>query len=244
MSRKYLQAAKCSQMSSPKTGTGSGGDRCTAAVAAMIDVTYALGPKAKAAKTEDAITQIMYDLVDWLNPGHTTLPLENFQVWFPRWLARYGYDKIISLSNMHNPSFANVKEVIDRQQVAVIFVTDYSQLKTFDGGNPFAWNPAGQHVGHVLLLVGYDDNFQGHWGQTVIVHDPLRGTNGQPWDYSFKSIQASGFADLTEIVGAKLVYQENSDTQAPPPPDPAQELAILQAKVAAYEAWLKTMPPI
>ncbi len=249
MRRKYLHAAKCSQMSSPKAGTGSGGDRCTEAVAAMIDVTYQLGPKAKAARTPEDVERIMYDLVGVFPgnaPGATVSRLENFGVAFPQWLARWGYDKIISLKNVHNPSFLTVQEIIDAGHIAVGGFNDYRQLRLANGGNPFAWNPANEPpAGHVLLIVGYDDNYSG--GQpSVIVHDPLRGYDGQPVDYSFASFQRAGFADCTQMVPAAgvppLVYAFNSETQPTPAPDPAAELAALRAFVDSVEKWLIAAP--
>lgn len=244
MSRKYLAAAKCSQMTSPKTGTGSGRDACTEADVTMIDITYGLGPKARAAKTMDDAEAILNDLIAYLNPTHPTYSaMENLGVWFPAWLKRYGYDKLLSLSNMHNPNFSNVKEVIDRQQIAVIGVNDYRHLTDYSGGNPFTWNALREApAGHVLLLVGYDDNFRDKYGQTVIVHDSLRAYDGMPWDYSFKSLQAAGFSDLTEIVGPKLPYVVNSDTAPVAPPDPATQLAAWQAFGDSVEKLLLTFP--
>jgi hypothetical protein len=118
-------------------------------------------------------------------------------------------------------------------------------LKAFDGSDPFAWNPAGQHVGHVLMLVGCDENFNGH-GQTLVVHDPLRGLLGQPWDYSPASVQAAG-AKLIEVVAAPLaksITPPPAPIPPPPPPapDPLQELQDLlnqaNAKLADYKAQL------
>ncbi len=248
MSRKYLHAAKCSQMSSPKQGQGSGGDRCTEACAAMIDVTYGLGPKARAAKTPEDVEAIMYDLVG-VFPGNAlgarVSHLENFGVAFPQWLHRWGYDKIISLKNVHNPSFLTVKEVIDAGHIAVGGFNDYRQLRLANGGNPFAWNPANEPpAGHVLLIVGYDDNYSG--GQpSVIVHDPLRGYDGQPVDYSFASFVKAGFADCTQVVPAAgvpaLSYAFNSETQPAPAPDPQAELAAWRTYGAAVEAALVTL---
>jgi len=124
MSQKYLQAAKCSQMSSPKPGTGSGGDRCTEACAAMIDATYKLGPAARAAKTAADVEAIMYALVGVFPnnaAGSVVSHLENFGVAFPNWLQRFSYNTIISLANTHQPVWSDVKRMIDAAHIAVIF---------------------------------------------------------------------------------------------------------------------------
>ncbi len=244
MSRKYLHAAKCSQMSSPKTGTGQGNDLCTEAVGAMIDATYKLGPKAKAARTPEDVEVIMHDLCAWIpnNGGNRNVShLENFGIWFPDWLRTYHYDHLLSLNNVHNPRFLTIQEVINNGHIAVGGFNDYRQLRLANGGNPFAWNPAHEPpAGHVLLIVGYDDNYSG--GQpSVIVHDPLRGYDGQPVDYSFASFEKAGFADCTQIVSAAgvpaLSYAFNSETQPAPTQDP-------QAELAAWQDFGKAIDPL
>lgn len=209
--RKMLgNVVACSQMSNPQAGTGSGGDRCTEACVSMVDCTYRLGPKAQTigqpGVDPNAVAErIMYDLTEMLNAGSDVSVPENLGVWLPAWLSQNGYDKIISLANVHNPSWSDIVRDIDAGHIAIIGVNDYSQLHTFAGGDPYAWpENAANSGGHVLLLVGYDDNFNGTGEQTVIVNDPLRALSGMPYDYSFSSLQAAGFSDLTEIVGTPL----------------------------------------
>jgi hypothetical protein len=227
-------------MDSPKTGTGSGHDRCTEAVVAMVNCTYKLGPKAKEGVPPE---QIMLDLTEYLNNGSDNSAPENLGIWFPAWLARYGYDKVISLNNVHNPSFLTVQEVIDNGHIAVGGFNDYVSLRLADGSNPYKWSdPHG--LGHVLLIVGYDSD-----KHTVVVHDPLRANpDGQPADYSWQGFVDAGFADCTQIVGAKLPYSVDTDT-TPAPPSLDNELAAWRAYGAAVEAALVNLgklpkPPV
>lgn len=209
MPRVFLsKAAKVSQMDDPQHGTGQGGDRCTEAVAAMIDVTYKIGPSAQSGVDPE---KIMYDFVAWLNNGARTSKLED-PVWIANWVKQHSGGKI-TLGALNNATFADCKACVDRGHIAVLQARDYSQLRTFDNQDPYTWNPAGEHVGHVLLLVGYDDNFRSA-GPTLIVHDPLRGLPGQPWDYSWGSVKASGPVTLMEVNGPSLL------PPAPPAADP------------------------
>lgn len=223
MSRKIIQAAKCSQMSNPTAGTGQGNDMCTEAVGSMINCTYKLGPKAKAGVSPE---QIMHDLTAWIpnNGGNPDVShLENFGIWFPNWLQTFGYTQI-SLNNVHNPVYKTIIEVIDQGHIAVGGFDDYRQLRLADGSNPYQWNPTTEPgpAGHVLLIVGYDTDVSPN---TVIVHDPLRADpSGQPADYSWASIQAAGFSDCTQVMGAALPYLV--DTSQPPPAPPIDKVAI------------------
>lgn len=236
MSRKYLHAAKCSQMSSPKTGTGTGGDMCTEAVGSMIECTYKLGPKAKAGVAPE---EIMHDLTAWIpnnggNPNRSHL--ENFGVWFPTWLKTYGYDHILHLAPYATLDFDHIIQIVDKQLLGVAGFNDYVNLRLADGSNPYKWNdPHG--LGHVLLIVGYDTD-----KHTVVVHDPLRADpSGQPADYSWSGFEAAKFASLTEVVGPKLPYAVDTETQPAPAPDPQAELAAWRAYGAAVEAALVTL---
>lgn len=182
--------AKCSQMSSPKTGTGSGGDRCCEATLAMIDKTYKLGPLAKSgASAED----IMYAFTKQWNSGSTTSALEptsRIDDFMGGRGATWGTQR-------WNGAFANVQTVIDRGHIAYAFVRDYRQLRLLGGGNPFAWAPEREPLaGHILLIVGYDDG--------ILVHDPLRGLDGQPASYSVTSFEAAGWESVGEIIGPRL----------------------------------------
>ncbi len=200
MSRVMLPGvARCSQMSNPLQGTGSGGDRCTEAVATMIDVTYKIGPSAQSGVDPE---KIMYDFVAWLNNGATVSKLED-PVWIADWVRQHS-NGTITLSSKKASTFADCKACIDRGHIAIVQVRDYSVLRTFDNQDPYKWNPANQHVGHVLLLLGYDDNFRGT-GPTLIVNDPLRSLPGQPWDYSWSSVKAAGPDTLYEVNGPALV---------------------------------------
>ncbi len=195
MSRKVLQAAKCCQMSNPTEGTGSGGDRCTEAVGAMIDATYKIGPWARDGK--HTVEQIMYQFTENLNHGSDVSTPKNAS-WINDWLKQNTGGQM-SLGDVVWPKFQDVVACIDRGHIAIGGFDDYVNLRLANGQNPYKWNdPHG--LGHVLLIVGYDTN-----KQTVVVHDPLRANpSGQPADYSWAGFQAAKFHDLCEVHGAAL----------------------------------------
>lgn len=262
MTRKVLRAAHVSQMSNPDAGTGSGGDRCTESVTAMLDATYELGPRVagfwqmSAAAQEAAAEAAMYSIVAlWNGPGVTVSALESGSK-IADWLAAASGGKI-TIGASVPLTWEHCQAIIDRGHVAVIGMTDYSFERYYDGTDPVNW-PETEHAGHVELLVGYDDDLQAHgraWGQTLIVHDPLRAYGMMPADYTYESLKATG-ATLSEVSGPALLYLTNTEAQpvptpapVPPPtpipvPPPSQELATLQAIVeqliAAYAAWKKS----
>lgn len=225
--RKYVAAARCSQMSNPTQGTGSGGNRCSEAVVSMIDCTYRLGPLAKTigqpgVDPDKVAEQIMFDLTKALNSGSSSGVPEDLQVWFPQWLKNNGFESLVQLQSEIPLTFEHAKEIVDRQHVAVLFIRDFSKLKTFDGQNPYTF-PENDHVGHYVLLVGYDDDFIDrtgkHWGNTLILNDPLRADpKGMPWDYNYQSVKDSN-ASLSEVSGAALPFMTHSPI--PPAPSPA-----------------------
>src|SRR5690348_11596299 len=103
MTRVFLPGVgKVSQMDDPQQGTGSGHDRCTEAVAAMIDVTYKIGPSAQAANPDGQ--KIMYDFVAWLNNGATTSKLED-PAWIADWVKQHS-DNAITLTKSGSATFA------------------------------------------------------------------------------------------------------------------------------------------
>lgn len=249
MTRFYLPAAKVSQMDNPQQGTGSGGDRCTEAVATMIDYTYLLGPSAQAGTDPE---RVMYDFTEMLNAGKDVSVPEDIGVWFPKWLQSHKITNV-SLAAKIPLTFADCKRIVSAGHVAIIQVANYSGLRLYNGGNPYQWNAASDHAGHVLLLTGYDEDFVDgngkHWGTTLIVHDPLRALSGMPYDYQYQSIK-NALAVLMEVNGPSLL-----PTPAPTPapaPDPRdaeiaqlkQELADAEAKLDAVKAWLATTPVI
>jgi hypothetical protein len=70
-----------------------------------------------------------------------------------------------------------------------------------------------------------------------------------PYDYTWTSLRMAGFADLTEVTGAKLPYTTNSAAvPVPTPPPPAPTPDPLQARIdafnTAYQAWLTTAPKL
>lgn len=196
MARRRLQAAKCSQMSSPTTGTGQGGDRCSEACGAIIATTYKIGPWLSLSPE-----QTMYRLTEMLNNGSDTSAPEDAS-WIGRWVSAQT-NGAITLSDKQWPGFWDVVDCINRGHMAVGGFDDYVSLRLSDGSNPYLWNdPHG--LGHVLIIVGYDTD-----KQTVLVHDPLRADpDGQPADYSWKSFQAASFHDLTEVNGPALPVVE------------------------------------
>jgi hypothetical protein len=202
MSRKVLQAAKCCQMSDSKAGTGSGGDRCTEAVGAMIDATYKIGPWTK--DGQHTVEQIMYQFTENLNRGSNTSAPENAS-WIATWLRDNTGDQM-SISDITWPSYQDVVACVDRGHIAIGGFDDYVSLRLADGQNPYKWNdPHG--LGHVLLIVGYDSD-----KQVVVVHDPLRADpGGQPADYSWAGFQAAKFHDLSEVHGTPLPLVEGSE---------------------------------
>lgn len=192
--RKVLSAAKCSQMSNPGTGTGSGGDRCTEACGAIVDATYQVSSLAKSGASPETI---MFRFTESLNGGSDSSVPENFN-WFTNWLKSQTHGQMYA-TDVVWPSFNDVIACIDRGHIAVGGFDDYVNLRLANGQKPWPWNdPHG--LGHVLVIVGYDTS-----AQTVIVHDPLRADpSGQPADYSWVGFQAAGFHDLIEIVGVPL----------------------------------------
>jgi hypothetical protein len=147
--RKVLQAATCSQMTDPTAGTGSGGDRCTEAVGAMIDATYKIGPWAKDGK--HTVEQIMYQFTENLNGGKDVSAPEN-AAWIGSWLSQNSNGQI-TLGDVVWPSYQAVVDCIDRWHIAIGGFDDYVNLRLSNGQNPYKWNgPHGE--GHVLLIVG------------------------------------------------------------------------------------------
>ena len=189
--------AKCSQMSNPKSGTGQGRDRCTEALAAMIDATYKIGPHAQAGKDPEAL---MYEYTEWLNHGSDTSVLED-PAWIAKWVAEHS--QAVKLVE-GKPDHASIVQAIAAGHMVMLNVTDYRQLKTFDGHNPYLW-PVGNagKAGHVLLVIGWRDSYLGS-GPTLVVQDPLRSLSGQPWDYSEHSIVEAGADRLWEVDGPSL----------------------------------------
>jgi hypothetical protein len=216
MTRVFLPgAAKCSQLSDPIHGTGSGGNRCTEACAAMVDVTYKIGPSAQNGADPE---RIMYDFTEWLNNNSDLSSLED-PIWISDWVQQHSNGQI-TISSVSGASFEDCKACVGRGHIAVLQLGDYSLLRAYDGSNPYQWNPAGEHSGHVILMIGYDDNFGG-FGPTLVVNDPLRGLTGQPWDYSWSSVQAAGILHLMEVNGPALA----PSAPIPPPAPPAVQVA-------------------
>ncbi len=194
----FSHVAKCSQMSDPQTGRGSGGNRCTEAVASMIDCTFKIGPHAKAGASPE---QVMYEFTEWLNGGKDVSQLEP-PAWIDLWLTQHSGGQITVQPGAADMERA--KAIVAAGHIAIIGVRDYRKLRLWDGSNPYAWDPRKeQAAGHVLLLVGYDDDFEGK-GPTLIVHDPLRGLDGMPWDYSPDAVRAAGWDTLAEVQAPAL----------------------------------------
>lgn len=196
MSRKLLQAAKCSQMSNPTQGTGNGGDRCTEAVAAMIAKTYNVPTIPGFVQTKDLTgEQIMYWFTQMLNKGSNVSALED-AAWINRYMTQHNGP---SITNIHGPTFRDITAMIDRGHIGIGGFNNYAALRLSNGSNPYKWTDPSA-VGHVLLIVGYDDV-----RMTVIVHDPLRADpSGQPADYNWSSFAPAGFSDLSEVQGQPL----------------------------------------
>src|SRR5579859_1256667 len=210
MSRKVLQAAKCCQMSSPKTGSGSGGDRCTEAVAAMIDATYKIGPWSK--DGQHTVEQIMYQFTEMKNKGSDVSVPENAS-WIVQWVHDNSSGQI-SISDIVGPSFQDIVACIDRGHIAIGGFNDYRELRLANGGLPWPWAlREKQNLGHVLLIVGYDSDTR-----AVVVHDPLRADpDGQPADYAWASFGTAKFHDLSEAHGPALPIIQQSGAPQPPP---------------------------
>jgi hypothetical protein len=196
-SRKVLKAAKCSQMSNPTDGSGSGGDRCTEACAAMIYDTYALNTIAPFALKRHKTEDVMYWFTQMLNKGSNVSALED-AAWIAKWMKANSAGKV-SVGAKGNPTFQDIVSCIDRNHIAVGAFSNYAQLRLNSGANPYKWLDH-SIVGHVLIIVGYDTS-----KQTVIVHDPLRADpGGQPADYSWSSFQKATFYSIHEVVGSPL----------------------------------------
>ncbi len=251
--------AKVSQMSDPVHGTGKGNDDCTESVWTMVDYTYLLGPSARSGVDPEIV---MREFSVMLNGPQDIGKPQDISVWAPAWLKSHNITDV-SLANKIPLTFADCKRILSAGHIAIIQVADYSSLKLFNGGNPYAWNAANDHAGHVLLLAGYDEDFIDgsgkHWGTTLIVHDPLRALSGMPYDYQYQSIKNAS-AQLIEVVGPSLLPAP-VPPPAPPPPAPApdprdaqiaqltKELADAQAQLQtaqgalqSVKAWLSAMP--
>jgi lysozyme len=252
MRRKLQGVIACCQEANPSDATGGGGDRCTESCASMIDCSYRLGPLAKTIDNPGAnpvaiAQQVMYELTRMLNGGSNISRPEGFQ-WVSDWLHNNGYDKVVTLADTHLPSFADVKRVIDAGHMAVIGVNDYSFLHLANGTDPYGW-PENEHAGHVLMLIGYDDNYNGTGEQTIIVDDPLRSDpRGTEVDYSYKSLQNATFADLIEVVGKPFPIV--GDSLTPPAPSAVIEaycvdVSKFQGSIdwVAYHAWSQKTSP-
>lgn len=197
MARKVLPAAKCSQMSNPGSGTGSGGDRCTEATAAMVVETYNVGPLQGTQHTPE---DTMYWFTRMLNKGSNVSALESVS-WINNWLVKNTH---LSLGHISRPSFAQIQSVIDQGHLGVGAFGVYENLRLVNGQNPYKWTDHGA-VGHVLLIVGYDTS-----NQAVIVHDPLRADpSGMPADYSYKSMLAAEIESISPVVGVGTTLNPN-----------------------------------
>jgi len=209
MSRRRLQAVKCCQMTNAKAGTGSGGDRCTEACAAIIDATYKIGPWSK--DGQHSVEQIMYQFTEMLNAGSDSSVPENAS-WITNWVSQNS-NGAITLQDTVWPSFQDVVNCINRSHIAIGGFDDYASLRLIDGSNPYQWHDP-PNLGHVLIIVGYDTETQ-----AVIVHDPLRADpDGQPADYSWASFQAARFHDLVEVYGPMLPVLEGEVSMVPKGP--------------------------
>src|SRR5690242_13108737 len=111
-------------MSDPGDGTGSGGDRCTEAVTAMIDATYKIGPLAKAGKS---VESIMYEITEEWNHGSNVSVGENGAK-IGDWLKQNTGGKI-TLGDVQWPGFEQVVACIDRGHVAIGGFDDYVNLR-------------------------------------------------------------------------------------------------------------------
>lgn len=202
-----LQAAKCSQMSNPKSGTGQGGDRCVEATLAMIICTHHIG-----SWTEEQFAdpeQVMYKITEAWNSGSDVSRLESGSR-IDEYIKQNDTTGKLTVNTVSG-FFANVQQIIDRGHIAYTGVNDYRKLRLLGGGNPYQWNPDTQPgpAGHVLLIVGYDNG--------VIVHDPLRNTvDGQPAEYSVTAFEDAGWQVIGEIMAPSL---------EPPPTDTTHVIA-------------------
>lgn len=184
-------------MSNPSQGTGSGGDRCTEANAAMIALTYKGKFKAPWPSNIKTGEQIMYWFTQMLNKGSNVSALED-AAWINKWFSAQS-NGAITLGNIHGPSFQNIIDMVNRGHIGVGGFNNYASLKTIAGTNPYKWTDP-QALGHVVIIAGYDTA-----KQAVIVYDPLRADpSGQPADYSWASFNAAQFSDLSEVNGPQL----------------------------------------
>lgn len=218
MARVVLQAAKCSQMTNPRSGTGSGGDRCTEATGAMIDGTYKVSSWAKAGFSAE---YVMFKFTESLNAGSDVSAPEGFS-WFTRWLSSNTHGQI-TVGDKVWPQFDDVVNCINRGHIAAGGFDDYTNLRLKNGGRPWPWSdPHG--LGHVLLIVGYDRE-----NGAVVVHDPLRADpTGQPADYAWTSFVAAGFHDLMEVHGPALSSSALPDTTGQTPTQAATTQTVVQ----------------
>ena len=159
----------------------------------MIDATYKISTQAKLGTDPE---RLMYIFTEALNSGRDVSVPENAQ-WIADWVSSHTHNQI-TLHDTVWPSFGDIVKAINRGHIAIGGFDDYVNLRDSSGKNPYSWNdPHG--LGHVLLVVGYDDV-----NQWVAVHDPLQGLSRMPRWYSFSGFQAAGFHDLIEVNGPAL----------------------------------------
>ena len=191
--RKYLASvAKISQMLPGSVdGTGQGGDRCEPTCAAMIDVTYQLGPSAKAGEAPE---QIMEDIARWRNGGALSGPPEG--PWLGDWVTSISSGTVTLQAISSTPEA--IETSISAGNMIYAGIDDYGQQRLEDGSDPYQW-PETEHAGHVEIIAGFDDSN----GFAPLLHDPLRGTNGMPAAYSWQSMLNAGL-HLYRVAGPAL----------------------------------------
>lgn len=186
---------KCSQMSNPLQGIGSGGDRCTFAVIAMLLKTFKQGIGANPKLSAE---NIMYSLTEQYNNGSDiSQPMSD---WWDAYFTAHP-DISIRMTPIEDTPTAVLQALI-RGHVVFCGLNNYARQRTWDNGDPYAWvETPGHPEGHVELLVGIDDFYQGR--DTYIVQDPLRGVNAMPWDYLINSVHDAG-CHFYEVIAPPL----------------------------------------
>lgn len=229
MTRIVLPVPPCSQMSNPKSGTGTGRDQCTEACGAMMDKAFQIGPQARAGVPNE---QLMREFTEWLNHGSDTSALEPFG-WVAAWIEQHSEIKV----PMIRPAFNDLRIAISGGHPVIMGVRDYRKLRLADGGNPYQWYASkASPAGHELVGVGFDDE-----QEQIIVNDPLRADGGQPAAYSIQSIAEAGWS-YAAAVGAPTNPNDASTATASllptPPHEPSEHIYVVQpgdylSKIAA-----------
>ena len=182
--RKQPEAPTCYQVMENPDGSINGGDRCTEAQNAIVDALFKGSPEArKGMSTHD----LMLEFTRLRNHG-SIVSSDQPPTMISDWAQSVG----ITVRVVPRPTEEQIRACVDARHYGVLNVADYGQLKTDDGVDPYPFTEPTRPEGHVIGLVGYDDE-----RASYIINDTLRAQS--PADYSVASITAASCDLLMEF---------------------------------------------